>query len=61
MKTYNHTCSCCGGDIPCREINAVRFVRGGECPGHINQDGTCGAVAEYHRRKNATAGNCTGH
>lgn len=40
-REKSSTCSCCGGHIPAGKI---RWVRGGECPGHITRGGNCGAI-----------------
>jgi hypothetical protein len=60
METNHHCgrCACCGGDIPCGETHIRRWVASGECPGHVNLDGTCAALLSCVKRKKIKRGVC---
>jgi len=64
MSHFDHhhcgTCGCCGGRIPCGVHYEREWTSSGECPGHITNEGLCGAlVSVTERDEEGGPGSCS--
>lgn len=45
-KTKTHTCGCCNGDLPAREIWEANRDQAGDCTGSVDANGRCKAFSD---------------
>ena len=57
MSFHHHgVCDGCGGMIPCGADHVRKWSQPGECPGHMTDDGLCGALISSRPRKRPIKG-----